>query len=502
MVKKSRSSPLWGVACLGAASTTVALAQSAVTGQATIWPFFNAAKDLRVDVVMLGDSNQVFQLTGWDHGWQKALHEHYGIFATGLMPCGENLGFTMGLGYGYQTFYTQPSGQFSYQGAPPPLDSYMRAGIGLNPQTYLYVPEGALVPAFINEGLILEASQPIDVNESLRFHAAFGTFDTADEGSFRLAVRNQSGPFAVLATGPQILTHTGIAEARTAWLDLPAGQRDHALNFRFVPSDGPEAQSIDGPFIGYFTRAEMVDRTVGASAHSLYALGSQSARDAAESLNLAADEQLSLYFGLIRDLQQSKKHVLVRINFGINDRNEQLASVGPKMILPGFAPEAFADNVQAIINRLTWIWTVNSWPLDELYFVLVPAHVIAQPEDPQLMAYRDIAELLALDNPRTAALRYESLTSYAECQAQAWYVNPGDSAHLSMKGYEALSQRELSALTRCPADLDSSGSIDIDDYIAFQTYFVLQAPVADFDDSGTLNIDDWITFQTFFVLGC
>jgi hypothetical protein len=54
----------------------------------------------------------------------------------------------------------------------------------------------------------------------------------------------------------------------------------------------------------------------------------------------------------------------------------------------------------------------------------------------------------------------------------------------------------------CQADCDASGSLNIDDFICFQTLFVLGDPAADCDASGSLNIDDFICFQTLFSLGC
>jgi len=54
----------------------------------------------------------------------------------------------------------------------------------------------------------------------------------------------------------------------------------------------------------------------------------------------------------------------------------------------------------------------------------------------------------------------------------------------------------------CLADCDGSGSLNIDDFICFQTNFALGDPAADCDASGQLDIDDFICFQTAFVLGC
>jgi hypothetical protein len=54
----------------------------------------------------------------------------------------------------------------------------------------------------------------------------------------------------------------------------------------------------------------------------------------------------------------------------------------------------------------------------------------------------------------------------------------------------------------CPADCDESEQLNIDDFICFQTFFVIGDHKADCDASGQLDIDDFICFQTSFVLGC
>jgi hypothetical protein len=54
----------------------------------------------------------------------------------------------------------------------------------------------------------------------------------------------------------------------------------------------------------------------------------------------------------------------------------------------------------------------------------------------------------------------------------------------------------------CYPDCDLSGSLNIDDFICFQTFFAIGDTYADCDVSGGLNIDDFICFQTFFALGC
>jgi hypothetical protein len=54
----------------------------------------------------------------------------------------------------------------------------------------------------------------------------------------------------------------------------------------------------------------------------------------------------------------------------------------------------------------------------------------------------------------------------------------------------------------CQPDCDENGTLNIDDFICFQTLFALGDPAADCDGSSSLNIDDFICFQTLFALGC
>ncbi len=60
----------------------------------------------------------------------------------------------------------------------------------------------------------------------------------------------------------------------------------------------------------------------------------------------------------------------------------------------------------------------------------------------------------------------------------------------------------LIVVDACYADCDSSGTLNIDDFICFQTLFALGDPYADCDASGGLNIDDFVCFQTLFAIGC
>ncbi len=54
----------------------------------------------------------------------------------------------------------------------------------------------------------------------------------------------------------------------------------------------------------------------------------------------------------------------------------------------------------------------------------------------------------------------------------------------------------------CPANCDCTNSLDIDDFICFQTRFALNDPYADCDADGELTVDDFVCFQTAYAAGC
>ncbi len=54
----------------------------------------------------------------------------------------------------------------------------------------------------------------------------------------------------------------------------------------------------------------------------------------------------------------------------------------------------------------------------------------------------------------------------------------------------------------CPVDCDSSGSLDIDDFICFQTLYAIGDAGADCDGNGTLDLDDFVCFQSAYAMGC
>lgn len=476
---------------------TVLGQERAVIGGASVGPAFRAAESRRVDVVMIGDSNQLSQGIGWDHGWARALSQRYPIYATGLHSAGENGGNGAGVGYGSDLFSTRSSGVFAYAGAPAPLDVHLGADAGVAPLNYAYVAQGQSVPGTVNHGLRLERTSPLDVNAALRFHFSYGVFGPDAEGMFLPLIRQQEPPYTPLVLGEAVPTAGDQAGPAALSLDLPRQDRNVALNFRWARTGG----EIRGPFLAYYVRAENTERPAGFAVHTLYGRGGQSARDMAGALLAWPDESLSMFFRLVRELQTEPGTVLVRINTGLNDRNETLPSVGAQ-ITPGNSPAAYVDNVRAIVERVREIWRLNGWPMDELHFVLTPSHRVGEPEDPLLLAYRDAAEALVLQLPRFAVVRMERLATQAEMESNNWYINAWDHDHLSLAGFERLAAREIDALRACPADLNGDGALSVADFAAFRAAYLAAEPAADFDDDGRLSVGDISAYRAAYIAGC
>ena len=57
-------------------------------------------------------------------------------------------------------------------------------------------------------------------------------------------------------------------------------------------------------------------------------------------------------------------------------------------------------------------------------------------------------------------------------------------------------------LTHCRADLDRSGSLDIFDFLLFQTMFTRADPAADLNLDTRFDIFDFLVYQDLYARGC
>ncbi len=480
----------------------------AVIGGPALSRFWLAAGARRVDIVMCGDSNQLFGGHGWDHGWGKAATDRFGMYATGVLHAGENSGNGGQTGYQYNVyFHGGPTGPFSYSGAPPELDRYMNQPAWST--TYLYLPAGGVLAGNYGSGMGIGSGCPVDPNGNLRWHFTYATFPgipPAAPGTFLPTIRRDVPPYDVIAQAPWVNCVTGSYGVATHTMDLPAAPRGFQINFRLSPTTSEP--SLYGPLLGFYHRVENLDRGKGASEQTFWGVGGRSTRYQVERMLAMSDDALTLYFQHVRALQGppgAPRFVLVRICQGLNDRNELLPSLGPGHVEPGNSAEAFLDNTQAAIDRFRSIWTLNAWPAEELYFLITPSHPVSNPDDPQLVGFRDAAETLAASNARTAVVRLDRITNHDEMLALGFYNSGGlDVHHLTLNGFVELSRRELAALVAagCPVDLNADGEVDFSDIEAFVMLYAAGSTQADFNFDTEVDFSDIEVFLALYGPGC
>jgi hypothetical protein len=396
----------------------------------TAFSLLQKAATKRVDFVMMGDSNQLFGGSGFDHGFGKSLAEKYEQYASAIyVPTG-----TDPQGYGTAGLF-DPVGTGS--GAPTALEAYATT------KGYAYRPIGS--PSFGgSNGIIIDALvsvSPLDVSASLLAHYAYGTFETGG-GTFRPTWRIDTSPYTTLATAPIIDTQTGQWGIAYATLAVPAASRTTNIGAKWSTlSSG--AETVVEPIMAYWSRIERPDRTTGISINTFYGIGGASLYDMAAWIEGQSDAAITNYFSAIRYLQVQAGQsptVVVYINSGLNDRGETASpSLGPDPSSDPDSPEAYLDNLKGIIQRIEDIWVLNGWNQDELAFLIVPSHPVSTPDDMELVAYRSAVEAYAATRARISFVDVSELITANQLQASGYYDASGV-AHLTQSGYEALAE--------------------------------------------------------------
>lgn len=114
------------------------------------------AGNRRVDLVMIGDSNQRKDGYGFHCGFLKALSDRYGEYATGIG--------TVTTDGAAITNYERALIFGAYSGAPAELEALYPSA---TPQPYSYVATGTLNPTM--NGLDVYANSPLDIKANLRY---------------------------------------------------------------------------------------------------------------------------------------------------------------------------------------------------------------------------------------------------------------------------------------------------------------------------------------------
>lgn len=456
-----------------------------------------------VDFVGIGDSNQIFAGTGWDEGWHEALGSYTVMWATGVLSPQQNNGSGYGTGYRYGA---GGHAALSDSGGPASLEGLVDDGLG-SVHEYGYLGSGSADAAqFCGVGLE-PGEDGLGTGANLRFDFHYGTFDTG-AGSFRAGVRVADGQagWEVLETSGVISTFSGSPGLAVASLSLAAGHRPFAVGAGpIVPTVG----DAFGPFAIGYVRAINEDRERGYSYSTQVYMGGRSFRDMGEALQGVSDAYLSYFYRVLRDEQVGRgvePSVVFTINGGLNDRNESLPSVGPLGIEDGNSAEAYADNLNAMLNRIEEGWVLAGGDVSEVGFLLVPSHPQSFPSngaEAPLVAYREAARGLADARERVLVVDMSRFIDSTEMWERRYYDNFGR-PHLMAVGYRELAGEMLRRVVAsvCEVDTNVDGSVDFFDVLGYLDLFDYGTMRADLDGDGVLGPSDFTAFLAAYGDGC
>ena len=427
-----------------------------VMSRSSVAPAFAAMATERVAIIGLGDSNQNQGGHGWDYGVPYGLYNSgYTMFGTGLLS---GVGLGGSLGYGFTPAFGMGGVN---SGAPVELSTYLDkgSGDGMGFFGYSYLNDGESF-SNNNNGMQVQFSggqDPLNLAGNLRGHLWYGTFPSGT-GQMRLKFRDETGVYSTIAQGSTINPVTGAYGLAETTLDLPAGTRPGTgQGISFGTYSTGTGVTLEGPSFITWVWVENTDRTSGFSYSTLDAQGGQSTREICKNIQALSDNTLDHYLTVIRSQLGANKKIIFWINEGLNDRNETLASLGPLALADGDSPEAYADNMQGIIERVRARYTANSWDFTEVYWVIMPSHPISTPDDSELVSYRETAgSILVSGNPRLCLVDLNRIVTYKQLLngsggggGNSYYASSGtDTAHMVQPGYEFLGKRAVEALYR------------------------------------------------------
>lgn len=388
-----------------------------------------------VDIVGMGDSNQLQGGFGWDHGIGYAMRQLYAMYASPLFvhpnTTRENQGYLTANGLNGAADGTMPSGldAFALPNAntpPSPLSRYQET-VAIGNSNGIEIQVGGL-----------------NVNSDLRGYYCYGTFNSGS-GSFRPAARLEESPYSTLVQGSVINTNTGAFGQAVTTLDVAAAVRDKKVSFKWELPGGTVSVA---PTVEFWSRAEDRNASAGFAVNTLFSQAGASLYDMAEFVQSATDDALTNYFTGVRYIQVARgvePVVVMHINAGLNDRNEtRQPSLGPSPSSDPDSPEAFVDNLRAVTTRIEAIYALNGWALSGLYWLVTPSHRISDPDDAELLTFRAAARTWASGRARSSVVDFNDLMTAAEATTNSWYASGGaDTSHLTQAGYEQLAVREL-----------------------------------------------------------
>lgn len=420
----AKTNPLTGLVN----ATTSAVAKDAIGA-------ISLASSRRVDIVMIGDSNQMYNGYGFYAAFEKIFGTRFGAYATGIRSAKDVAG-------GYVTGGTDNSALANGGGVSTGFCAGVYDAVsGLN-LSHGYAAAGALGNGA--SGVSAQHSAAFPISDKLRAWGALVTSTEYTGGAINACgVRLQYSPYNTVVNIPvgSVATEDQIRYV-SGDISADPARTGSGLEFRWQQ---PGGAASTGPAQMLFARIERPEYLRGVSVHTLGAYSGEPAWRMAKTFQLASDATLTTYFSEVRRLQISigqSPVVVIYINEGLNDRNNtRTPSLGPMRIAgTGSSAAEYVDNILAIKLRIIEIWRKNGWNECELYWLIVPSHRISDPDDTKLVSYRAAAASYLGTDPRTSVVDLGAMMTYADANAAGWYAAGQAQIHLANAGYDGIAQ--------------------------------------------------------------
>ena len=460
---------LFLTACL----SRVCVADSIVLNQGTL-DWIAAAQSGRADILFVGDSTVQFGGNGWDAGMIIAGKERFGLAGTGLISNG-SFG---GPGYGYSNGGANASFGWDTSIANAPAD---RQGYAVKGEV---VNAGASPASFF--GYQVNGNSPtLSPTAAYDWHVYTASDST---GSMSAVRRRDSSPYTVYQSVGPVATSTpvdGLQHTVFSFDDTPEISSGLTQAFRLVNTtetsvfysrltDPNAASGITVSSIGYG------GKTTLEFYNDIWINGALSPQGRAH------------YLSSLVDGGSGKLNIMIAEGF--NDRNETDPSVNG--ITDGNSPEAFADNMDALMDAMRADWLAGGHDPTDLSFTLLGMFEIqsdTDPEDEGLM--RDYAlelENIALSDTQVSFVNlYDLAPKYAEASGLGYST---DGLHPTLLGSTVYSRVLLNALF-LQGDFNNDGFVGVDDLNIVLTHWnqsVTPGNVAQGDPNGDgfVGVDD------------
>jgi predicted RecA/RadA family phage recombinase len=401
------------------------------------------ARNARVVVVGIGDSNQLFGGHGNDYGDNFALFSFFDQFATSVYSGGENDGNGNGHGPSATDGGSAVQGMFA---------SGVAAASGLPSPFQPFVTTNAMAPTLCSQivtsntsgfggrGVYIGSSpgtlRLIRPSEAIRAHWAYLRGGDGASGEARVAVRLDVAPFTELTPSLTLSSlRAGAPAFEVASQDLAA---DAGRTQQIAVLTCRAGQTLVAPFVGGFVQAEAIGKP-GAMYTTLGNYGGQSVRQWVINLRQVPTALITRIFTHLRGLRMPSQTWSVfdfRWVGGPNDRNDTTLSVGPNPA-PSNTAAGYYDNLVALRTLLRSFVALGGGNPDIECCFEASVSPRTGASDTTMDFARQATAWFSDDFPDVRSFDYNAASTQA--QLDTWYADPPtDTIHFNPTGYRNL----------------------------------------------------------------